>query len=215
MNIFRYEGMKIFWIGHDSFKLKYGNLVLYLDPFAEGDYSEKADYVLVSHKHYDHCDYKKIKKVLKDNTVVIASESCQECLEGIDNVLLMKEYDTYEKDIAVSSYPAYNINKPYHPRGLGLSYVIDINGIKIYFAGDTDLIPEMKEAGENGIDIALIPISGIYVMNEKEALESLELLKPKIVIPMHYNYLEGLEKDPYVFKEMVEEKYENIKVVVL
>ena len=210
---YNYKDIVLEWIGHDSFKIKVSGKVIYIDPYADGDYRDKADYVIVSHKHYDHCSKEKISEILRDGTLVVSADGCD---VDWSNVKIMKEGEVYEDDfLKIYAVPAYNVNKPFHPRGLGNGYVIDISGVKIYFAGDTDLIPEMKDIGDLDIDIALIPISGVYVMDENEAFKAIGLLRPKVVIPMHYDYLEGLEKDPEKFKEKVEREYKDVQVVIL
>ena len=110
--------------------------------------------------------------------------------------------------IRIKAVPSYNIGKPFHPKGKGVGYVIEMDGKKIYHAGDTDAIPEMREIE---VDIALLPIGGTYTMDDIEASEAVKnLIKTKVVIPMHYNYLEGLEKDPNRFKELVGDSAEVV-----
>ena len=217
MDCTKYKNIEICMIAHASAKIK-NKLTIYIDPYAgsEKDYDEKADIIFITHEHYDHCDPQKVKLIAKEDTTIIASKGeCEDKLKEIESKkIFVKEGEEFEvKGVKVRVVPAYNLNKPYHPRGLGVGYIINIEGIKIYHTGDSDFIPEMRRLGRENIDIALLPISGTYVMNEEEAYELAVEIKPKLVIPIHYNYLKGLEKDPRKFKSMLEKK--NIKCEVL
>ncbi len=201
--------VEIEWFGHASFKLK-GSVVVYIDPFILPDSVEKADIVLMTHEHFDHCVGDKLGVLAKPDTVVVTTEGCSSKLHGYD-VIKVKEGDEVEvKGVKIKAVPAYNVNKHFHPRGLGVGFVVNLDGVKIYHAGDTDVIPEMKDLSSEGIDVALLPIGGTYTMDDVEAAEAVKLIKPKIVIPMHYNSLEGLEKDPTKFKELVGDEAEVV-----
>lgn len=217
MDCTKYKDIKICMIAHASARIK-NHLTTYIDPYAgpESEYEEKADIIFITHEHYDHCDPQKIKLITKEDTSIIASKGgCEDKLKDIKaEKIFVREGDELEvKGIKIKVVPAYNLNKPYHPRGLGVGYIINIDGIKIYHTGDTDFIPEMRRLNRENIDIALLPISGVYVMNEEEAYELALEIKPKLVIPIHYNYLKGLEKDPREFKSKLEKK--GIKCEVL
>jgi L-ascorbate metabolism protein UlaG (beta-lactamase superfamily) len=105
--------------------------------------------------------------------------------------------------VVIESVHAYNIAKPYHPKGEGMGYIVRFKGGSVYFAGDTDAIPEMKNCK---CDIALLPIGGKYTMDPKEAAEAVAMIMPKIAIPMHYNYLDETRANPEEFKAAVAEK---------
>ena len=194
----RIENINIHWFGHASFEIIGKNKKIFIDPYVLPERFEKADILLITHAHYDHCA--NIEKVSNDNTIIIAPENCREKV-GNHKFYPIKEGESYNfYGIKISAVPAYNINKEFHPRGFGVGYIIDIDNFRIYHAGDTDRIPEMKNFK---VDLALLPIGGTYTMDEKEAAKAVEDIKPKYVIPMHYNWLKGLEKDPKEFEKLV------------
>ena len=199
------------WLGHASFQIKANGKNIYIDPY-EGKYEEKADLVLVTHSHFDHCDTSKIKKVIKKDTVIICPADCASKIKG--NVIVLEPgRKTSLDDIVVEAVHAYNYKRfrspgnPFHPKGSGLGYVITVNDKRIYHAGDTDFIPEMK--GLKNISLALLPSGGTYTMDNPEAAEAALAINPEIAIPMH-----RWSSDPAIFKERVE-RSSNIKVVIL
>jgi len=208
MGVFEYKGIKIEWLGHASFKIS-NDLKIYIDPFdlKEG---EKADLIFVTHEHYDHCSVADIKKLVKEDTIVVIPEDCIAKLRDFKTfpVLPSKSYEV--KRIKFKTIPAYNLNKAFHTRASNwVGYVIEVEGAKIYHAGDTDFVPEMKELKE--IDIALVPVGGTYTMDAEEAAKAVNSFKPKIAIPMHYGKIVGSEKDAETFKNLVKE----VKVEIL
>lgn len=205
------EGIEVEWLGHAGFKLK-NEAVVYLDPYLLPSDPEKADIILISHDHYDHCDSDKVRQLTKEGTVIVTTSACAAKLEGDIKVVNVGDEVTVE-NIAIKAVPAYNIGKPYHSRGSGVGYVFRLGGKNVYYGGDTDHIPEMEELGE--IDIALLPIGGTYTMDVNEAAEAVGVIKPKVVIPMHYNYVSGTGADTEEFKELVAEEDPQIKVEIL
>ncbi|GAG18427.1 unnamed protein product, partial [marine sediment metagenome] len=181
------------WLGHASFKIKGKNKTIYIDPYM-GDYDEKADLILITHSHYDHCDPIKVKTTLKNEGLVIAPTDCNRKITGKIKSLSLGEQILIEK-IEIKAVKAYNYKrfkvpgKPFHPKDLGVGYLIKLNGKIIYHAGDTDFIPEMKEL--KNIYLALIPSGGTYTMDNVEAAEATLRINPKIVIPMHIWNEEG------------------------
>jgi len=213
----KFDGVEVFWLGHDCFKLKFEDLVVYTDPF-ELKEGEPADLILVSHEHFDHCDLDSIRVISKDGTEIVGSEGA---VRKIGKGKALEEGEEIEvKGVKIKAVPAYNVNKfrapgqPFHPRGLGVGFVFELGGLKFYHAGDTDAVPEMSALAEENVDVAMLPISGVYVMTEEEALNAVGMIKPKKVIPMHYGSLEGVGGDPERFKELVEQKFEGIEVVI-
>ena len=193
---FTFNNLKITWLGHASFKIKNQEMVIYLDPF-KISFGEKADLILVTHDHFDHLDEKSINVLKKEKTEIL--------IGGKD----IKEGEEKEiKGIKIKAVPAYNLVKPFHPKGKGVGYVIEIEGKKIYHAGDTDKIPEMAELKD--IDLALLPIGGTYTMNEFEAAEAVKMFFPKKVIPMHYGSLAETPGNPEKFKELISKESEVI-----
>lgn len=188
---------KIKWLGHAGFKIK-TEKIIYIDPY-EIKGQEKADLILVTHEHYDHCSPEDIKKVIKDDTIIITIESSAEKLTG--NIKIIKpdeELNIY--GIKIKAVPSYNINKQFHPKSTSkVGFLITIENETVYHAGDTDLIPEMNEIKA---DIALLPVSGTYVMDPEEACKAAEIIKPEYVIPMHYGSIVGSKKDAHRFQKL-------------
>lgn len=202
MGSFEYGGIKIEWLGHASFKIL-NNLTIYIDPFDLKE-EEKADLIFVTHEHYDHCSINDIKRLVKEDCVVVITEDCIAKLRNFKTfpVLPGKKYEV--KGIKFQTIPAYNLNKAFHTLASNwVGYVIEVKGIKIYHAGDTDFVPEMKEL--KAIDIALVPVGGTYTMNAEEAAKAVNSFKPKVAIPMHYGKIVGSESDAERFKELVKE----------
>ncbi|MCD6592964.1 MBL fold metallo-hydrolase [Candidatus Bathyarchaeota archaeon] len=199
------------WLGHASFQIKADDKNIYIDPY-EGEYAEKADLVLVTHSHFDHCDTSKIEKVTKKDTVIICPPECVSRLSG--NVKAIKPGEKIEVDgVTVEAVHAYNYKRfrspgnPFHPKGFGNGYIITVGGKRIYHAGDTDFIPEMRDL--KNISLALLPSGGTYTMDNLEAAEAALAIKPEAVIPMH-----RWDSDPEVFRRKVEES-SDIKVILL
>lgn len=205
---------KISWYGHDTFRIDVGKIV-YADPY-QIRHSDVADIILVSHDHHDHCSPDDIKKLSGPNTVVVAAKQCSGKLGGLEGEVVYVEPGgtTMIDGIQVSAVPAYNVNKSFHPKEKnGVGFVVTARGVRIYFAGDTDRIPEMKELS---VDIALLPVSGTYVMTASEAAEAAADIKPAYVIPMHYGSIVGSEADASRFEELVRSKLgDSVKVKIL
>ncbi|HOP85621.1 MAG TPA: MBL fold metallo-hydrolase [Syntrophorhabdaceae bacterium] len=198
----------IHWLGHDTFKIT-GEKNIYIDPFKITK-KDTADIILVTHGHHDHCSDADINMLTGPNTIIISPKSCAEKLKG--PVKTIKRGDVFDiGNIKIEAVPAYNVDKQYHPKSAdGVGYIITVYGVRIYHAGDTDRIPEMKTFKE--IDIALLPVSGKYVMTADEAVQAAEDIKPKIAIPMHYGTIIGTEEDAMKFKDTLKGK---IEVVIL
>ena len=205
------EGVEVEWLGHAGFKLK-SEAVVYLDPYLLSSDPEKADVIMITHEHYDHCDPDRVRQLSKEGTVVVTTAACAAKLGGDVSVVEAGDEVTVE-NIAIKAVPAYNIGKPYHSRGKGVGYVFRLGGKRIYYAGDTDLIPEMGELGE--VDIAILPVGGTYTMDVSEAAEAAGVIGPEVAIPMHYNYVSGTSADPDEFKELVAEENAQIEVEIL
>ncbi|MCD6227099.1 metal-dependent hydrolase [Candidatus Micrarchaeota archaeon] len=194
----KYGNIEVKVFGHASVMIK-GSKTIYIDPYVLPDNPEKADIVIFTHKHYDHCADP--KKILKNDTVTVGAD----CKYAQVNVSPgdIKEIN----GVKLEFVHAYNIDKKFHPKGMGTGVIVNIDNARIYHAGDTDVIPEMKDL--KNIDIALLPIGGTYTMNINDAVEAVGHIKPKVVIPIHYNTFDGIEADPNEFKRKVEEKYET------
>jgi L-ascorbate metabolism protein UlaG (beta-lactamase superfamily) len=191
----------IHWLGHDTFKIT-GEKVVYTDPFRIKK-KDTADIILITHEHHDHCSPEDVKKIQGKNTVIVAPQDCAAKLQG--NVKIVKPGDRVEvMGITVEAVPSYNTNKQFHTRDRGwVGYIFTVSGERIYIAGDTDHIPEMKTFRA---DIALLPVSGTYVMTADEAVQAALDIKPKIAIPMHYGSIVGSRDDAEKFSEKLKGK---------
>jgi L-ascorbate metabolism protein UlaG (beta-lactamase superfamily) len=176
------------WLAHASFQISCNGKVVYVDLEEYGKPVDKADLVLVTHSHTDHCDPTKIRQVRKNSTVVIAPADCVSKIGG--NVKTLKPGEETTVDgIKVRAVEAYNYKRfrspgnPYHPKGFGVGYLITVEGKIVYHAGDTDFIPEMRQFGN--IDVALLPSGGTYTMDNEGAASAAIAINPKVVIPMH------------------------------
>ena len=190
-----------------SFHIQSGDTVVYVDPHRlEG--GPPADLILITHEHFDHMDPNAINAISTGDTVIIASERIAQQLSGRVKgklVPIQEGASTSQKGVEVKAVAGYN---SHHPRGFNLGYVFKVGDQTIYHAGDTDRVPEMASLGD--IDVALLPIGGTYTMAEAEAAEAVGIIRPKVVIPMHYGYATG--GDPQKFGALVGS---NALVVVL
>lgn len=192
----------IHWLGHDCFKIA-NDVVIYTDPF-NVKRPDKADIILITHEHFDHCSPDDIQKIQTKDTTIVGPSDCISKLSGI--VKNIKPAQTLTiKGITVEAVPAYNTNKQFHPKAKGwVGYIITIHNTRIYLAGDTDYIPEMNSL--KNIDIALLPVSGTYVMTAEEAAQAAMAIKPKVAIPMHYGSIVGTIADAKKFENLLQGK---------
>ena len=190
----------ITWLGHDGVLIEGDDKVIVIDPFQIKD-CKPADVILISHDHYDHCSPEDVKKIQKDATVIVTEQDSAKKLTG--NIEVVKPGDKVTAaGVLVEAVPAYNTNKNFHPKGNNwLGFVITVDGVRIYHAGDTDLVPEM-DALE--VDVALLPVSGTYVMTAEEAVEAAKRIGPKVAIPMHYGAIVGSAADAERFRDALQ-----------
>jgi L-ascorbate metabolism protein UlaG (beta-lactamase superfamily) len=204
---------KLHWLGHDSFRLD-GPPIIYFDPWKLKGKPPMADLVLVSHEHHDHCSPGDVKKVSGPDTVVVAASTAAQQLPGAQ-VVRPGDHLT-ASGVEIEAVRAYNVNKfrspgvPFHPREAEhVGYIVTLEGVRIYFAGDTDHIPEMADID---CDVALLPVSGTYVMTVEEAADAARTLSPQIVVPMHYGAGIGTAGDGQRFTELYDAEVALLKV---
>ncbi len=211
------------YLAHASFLIKTSNEIIYIDPSTKGtglkkEDFEPADMILVTHAHEDHFDKDLIKKIRKLGSPVIAPENLKKKIKGgiVWDMKPGEHMKMLTNKVSVWAAEAYNVKRvrpngePFHPKGFGVGFLVKVEGIRIYHAGDTDLIPEMDLLQDVDIDVALLPSGDTYTMDINEAAEAALLFKPRVAIPMH---LKGA--DPEVFKEKVEAGTSSTKVVIL
>jgi L-ascorbate metabolism protein UlaG (beta-lactamase superfamily) len=193
----------IFWLGHSSVKIS-GKKIVYIDPWKiKGE--EKADLILISHSHYDHLSLEDVKKIRKAETVILTTPDSAAKLSG--DVRALRHGDAVAVDgIKVEAVPAYNTVRmrspgvPFHPRREGgLGFIITLGGKRIYYAGDSDFVPEMKAVKA---DIVIVPVGGTYTMNAEEAAELVNLIQPEAAIPIHWGDIVGSVEDAARFKDL-------------
>lgn len=188
---------KISWLGHSSVKIG-GDKIIYIDPWKLKD-GEKADIILVSHSHGDHLSPEDIKKISKEDTVIITTPDCVSQLSG--DVRAVKPGDEVTvSGITIEAVASYNKDKAFHPKANNwIGFVVTVGGKRIYYCGDTDFIPEMENIKA---DIVIAPVGGTYTMTAEEAAEAVNLIKPEVAIPIHYDDIVGSIEDAKKFKEL-------------
>ena len=183
--------LKIAFVGHGTLMLRWGQKVIHIDPVSrEADYSTmpKGDVILVTHAHGDHLDAAAIEQVRKDDTIIIFTEKCAGAVKG--GTVLRNGEKTEAAGIPVEAVPAYNIvhkrpsGEPFHPRGQGNGYVLTFGDTRLYVAGDTENIPEMKALAD--IDVGFLPMNLPYTMTPAMVADAAKAFRPKILYPYHY-----------------------------
>ncbi|HMK09781.1 MAG TPA: MBL fold metallo-hydrolase [Anaerolineales bacterium] len=195
------------WLGHDSYRID-RPVTIYLDPWQLPIDSPHADLILVSHDHYDHCSPEDIEAIRREKTIVVANASAAAKLQAPVRILQAGK-SLEAAGVTIEGVPAYNVNKKFHPRDAGhVGFVLHLGGERLYFAGDTDLIPEMTGLA---CDVALLPVSGTYTMTAEEAARAAGVIRPRVAVPMHYGAgVAGSEADAETFK-----KQSPVPVVIL
>ena len=211
--------MKISWLNHASFKIEtQDNKIIYLDPYQVQKDEKKADIIICSHEHGDHFDETSIQNLRKDTTILLGPKSISSKLEKFNGQGLELYEQKQINKIKIELFPAYNIKRmrpnskePFHPKSRKWAGIlIEADNKKIYHAGDSERIPEMKELSSKAIDVAMLPCGGTYTMDFEESTNAAIDINPKIVIPMH-NWDVKLEK----YETILKRKNSNIKVEIL
>ena len=200
---------------HSSIKIN-GEKVIYVDPYKIKEINKDADLIFITHEHYDHYSIEDINKIKKSNTRFIVPKSMKNRLiiDGIseNDIISVDVKNKYNvDDIEFETIPAYNINKSFHPKSNNwVGYIININNIKYYIAGDTDIT---DEAINVKCDIAFIPIGGTYTMDYKEAATLTNKIKPKYAIPIHYGLIVGKYEDAIKYSNLLDKEIE-CKIII-
>jgi len=198
------------WLGHSGFRLE-GLKTIYFDPYRLPEDSVKADIILITHEHDDHYSPDDLRLISSKRTVIVTDRAVAKKLEGAklvykDIKVLSSGDDIDVYSVKINAVASYNTNKHFHLRNSKkLGFIIMTDGFRIYHAGDTDIIPEMKNYE---CDIALLPVSGIYVMTAEEAARAVLAIKPKLAIPMHYGSVVGSDNDAIKFKDLLRGRVE-------
>ena len=197
------------WLGHSGFRVRAGRTTIYIDPYRVAESAAPADLILVTHGHYDHFSPQDIQAISHKHTWLIAPAAVAERVGG--RVLSIAPGETVEPEFAhgvsIRAIAAYNTSKRdadgkvFHAREAGwVGYDVNIRGERLYHAGDTDVIPEMDQV--SGVDVALLPVSGTYVMTAEEAAEAARRIQPRLAVPMHWGELIGTKADAEHFAEL-------------
>ncbi|HPC36659.1 MAG TPA: MBL fold metallo-hydrolase [Candidatus Marinimicrobia bacterium] len=189
----------LIWLGHSSFRIS-GQKVIYIDPF-QIEVGTPADLILITHDHYDHFDKNSIAKIKKNDTVIVAPAGVCRQISGDTRPVRPGDQMNFDL-VTIKAVPAYNIGKKFHPReNQYVGYLIQANDLTYYHAGDTDLIPEMKDIHT---DVALLPIGGTYTMNAVEAAQATKEIHPQVAVPMHWGTLSGSRADAEKFAQLAD-----------
>lgn len=199
--------MKLKYISQSCVMVELGGKIVYFDPYQIPSGSEKADIVLISHDHFDHFEEGSLKIIKKADTKVFGPQTMKNInsigkgLSTNDSVQLFS--------LSIKTVPAYNPSKKFHPKSNGfIGFIVSDGKTTIYHAGDTDLIPEMKNI--QGIDYAFLPVGDYFTMGFNEAIEALKIIRPKNMIPIHSE-----KKDLSQFAKLVKEKIPEVNCIIL
>jgi len=189
--------VEIKWFGHASFRIASGGNVLYIDPWKlPASVAHDADVIFVSHSHFDHCSPPDIARISKSDTAIVAPAETIAQLHAA-NAVDPGQQITF-KEIAVEAVAAYNIGKKFHPKGHNwCGAVFTLGGKRIYYAGDTDLVPEMSDLKD--VDLALLPVGGTYTLDAETAAKACQAIGPKAAVPYHWGDIVGTRADAEKF----------------
>ncbi len=184
---------------------------IYIDSFKIDKNYNDADIIMITHDHFDHYSEEDIDKVRKEDTVIVIPESLYIKALKIgfvdENIVIVEPNNEYEvKGVKFKTIPAYNVNKQFHPKeNAWVGYLIELDGNTYYIAGDTDITEENTKVE---CDVAFLPIGGTYTMDYEEAAKLANIIKPKVVVPIHYGEIVGEKADGEKFKNLVNSEIE-------
>lgn len=191
---------------HSSIRIQDGDRVIYIDPFRISGTQGDADFILITHDHYDHFSPEDIRKVANRDTILVVpgmTGKASEVAGLVGDIRMVKPEEIGDiGGLAYETVPAYNTGKAFHQKSAGwVGYILTVNDTRIYIAGDTDRTPENERVN---CDIAMIPIGGTFTMDAKEAAELVNRIKPQVVIPIHYGSVAGSKGDEDIFRKLVD-----------
>ena len=192
-----------------SIRLSNKEIVIYIDPYLIEKNVNDADYIFITHDHYDHLSIDDINKVIKEDTIIVGAESCFKSLEEFDkNKVKVQPNNKYlVGNLNFQTVASYNTNKLYHPeKNEWVGYLIDFNNKKYFITGDTDINKENKQIK---CDVLLLPVGGVYTMDYKEAATLTNLIKPKLAIPTHYQTVVGTKVDAINYTNLLDKDIES------
>jgi L-ascorbate metabolism protein UlaG (beta-lactamase superfamily) len=196
------------WLGHSGFRIRVGRSVVYIDPYRVPADSPPADLILITHGHYDHFSPQDVERLSTRSTWLVGPAAVAERVSGQVHSIAPGELldDELVRGVHVAAVAAYNTSKrnaegkAFHPREAGwVGYELNLRGERLYHSGDTDVIPEMDSV--TGVDVALLPVSGVYVMTPQEAAEAARRIQPRVAVPMHWGENIGTAADARAFAE--------------
>jgi L-ascorbate metabolism protein UlaG (beta-lactamase superfamily) len=196
------------WLGHSGFRLSVGRAWVYIDPYRVPERSPAADLILITHGHYDHFSPQDVERLSTGRTRLVGPAAVAERVSGQVHSIAPGELleDELVRGVHVAAVAAYNTSKRnpdgrlFHPRDAGwVGYDLNVRGERLYHSGDTDVIPEMDSV--TGVDVALLPVSGTYVMTAQEAAEAARRIGPRVAVPMHWGEHIGSRADAAEFAD--------------
>ena len=206
----------ISFLGHGSLMMSWGGKIIHVDPVSsEADYAKlpKADLILITHEHFDHLDLNAVGHIKTAATKIVGSP---EVAGQIPGIVVMKNGDRQTVDgLPIEAVPAYNIvhmrapGKPFHPKGIGNGYIVTFGDKRLYVAGDTENIPEMKQL--RAIDIAFLPMNLPYTMTPEMVAEAAKMFNPRILYPYHYGNTDAKLLLPLVDDKKTEVRIRDLK----
>ena len=190
--------------------------VIYIDPYKINKNYNDADIIFITHSHYDHYSEEDIEKVKKSDTIIVVPKDLENTLlnngHKKENVISVVPGDVNTiEEIKFEAVPAYNINKSFHPKENGwVGYVIEIEDIRYYIAGDTDITDDNRKIK---CDVAFVPVGGTYTMNFKEAAQLVNEINPKIAVPIHYGSIVGTKQDAMNFINLLNPNTKGVELM--
>lgn len=194
-------------LGHSTIKINFNGRKIYIDPYKIEKENQNADIIFITHNHYDHFSEEDILKIKNETTTIVVTKDLYQKTKDLgfsDNhiVQVVPNHEYQIEEIKINTIPSYNIDKEFHPRdNKWIGYIIELDNVKYYIAGDTDITVESKQVK---CDVAFLPIGGKFTMNVTEAAHLANMIKPKVVIPIHYGIIVGTKEDALEFQKKID-----------